>query len=104
MKNLVVAAQHFGAANAVAPVIYEAQQRGIEVTPIASKQAEIVFGEWGFDYKTMSQFGDYPDDPSKLPLQAMKTVLGSYPDAVLVGSSTERDYIGIEKLLNEINY
>jgi len=108
-KKYVAASQHFGASNAIAPVIAELLNLNKEVIILAHNQAEIKFKEprWNFDFKTTNQY-DVSNELSAFNSQSMKKILDkAKPDFVLTGSSTERTFNGLEKSLilstNEMN-
>lgn len=95
----LLAAQHFGAANATIPVAKELKSRGNDVVYLAHDQAEIKCVELGFPYKTTADYG-VPNELPAFNADSMKDVLRAIsPDYVLTGSCSEREWNGLEKSL-----
>jgi hypothetical protein len=98
-KKYLVAAQHFGAANATIPVAKELRKCGDEVVYLAHNQAEIKCKELRFLYETSTDYG-VSDELASFDVDSMGNVLEAVsPDCVLTGSSTERKRNGLEKSL-----
>lgn len=96
-KKYIVSAQRFGAANAIIPVAEELRKKGNDVIFLAHNQAEVKCKELGVKYKTTNHYG-VPNHLSYFNIDSMRKILESEsPDYVLTGSSTEREWNGLEK-------
>lgn len=96
-QRYLVTSQHYGAANATIPVIAELLKRGKEEIPLASEQSEKKYEQEGFDYKTMEDYG-FSKEPRTISKGGLIKILKvERPDMIIVGSSTETQFNGIEK-------
>ena len=98
-KKILVAAQHFGATNATAPVVKELIKRNYDVTVLAHNQAEKGYPNKDIQCETTEKYR-VKNELSNFSKEKMYKILEKIsPDYILTGSSTEREHNGLEKSL-----